>query len=114
MNKKDSTDLLFDVIMVLIWIVLSIVFIPGVFLLNGYVIMVLWGWFIVPLGIIALSLPMAMGISLLVSYMNFQHSDFFEKHKNDSSSHKIQRFVSICIGRPIMTLGLGYIIHLFM
>ena len=40
---------------------------------RGYVLSILWGWFIVPLfGLPALSIPFAIGFSLIVGYMTHQ------------------------------------------
>jgi len=38
-------------------------------ILTAFVLTYLWGWFIVPLGVKALSIPHAVGISAIVTYL---------------------------------------------
>ena len=42
---------------------------------SGYVLAILWGWFIVPvLSCAQLSIPQAIGLSATVRYLTWQHS----------------------------------------
>lgn len=45
-----------------------IVAIPAV-LINGYVMWVLWGWFVVPLGVQQVSIAWAIGLAILINAM---------------------------------------------
>ena len=43
---------------------------------KGYVLSVLWGWFIVPVfGLPALSIPFAIGVCIVVGLLTFQHHE---------------------------------------
>ncbi|PIT88095.1 MAG: hypothetical protein COU29_03720 [Candidatus Magasanikbacteria bacterium CG10_big_fil_rev_8_21_14_0_10_36_32] len=85
-------------------------------IISGFVLSMLWGWFIVPVfGLPELSIVAAVGISLTVRYLTYQ-----EKDENDDKK-KTDRITSekvILILKPFVTplliLLFGYIIHLFM
>lgn len=40
---------------------------------RGYALMVVWGWFAVPLGAPALALWQAMGVSLLAAFLTYEN-----------------------------------------
>jgi hypothetical protein len=68
----------------------------------------LWLWFVVPLGVMQLSLAHAFGISGIVYYLTYRpitHSI----DKEQATKAMIQAAVA-----PFTTLGLGYIYQLFM
>lgn len=47
------------------WMAVPVVLMGG-YIINGWVLSVLWGWFIWPLGVKAISIPEAIGISVVV------------------------------------------------
>jgi hypothetical protein len=80
---------------------------PLTIMLNGYAISVLWGWFIVTtFGLVALSVPQAIGMSLMVSYLTH--------HSLQKDEHSTGEKIAIAILKPILALGFGWIITLFM
>ena len=82
-------------------------------ILNGYVLSILWGWFIVPtLGAPTLSTVPAIGIALVVAYLTYQVSDC-EKVKREFSE-EVERFFGLVVLRPLLTLLFGWAVHLFM
>jgi hypothetical protein len=76
-------------------------------MLGAFVISTLWGWYVVPfLSTPHMSLPIAFGISLLVSYMMpVSHC----KDEKELSEH-----IAYAIAVPLSTLLLGYVGTLFM
>ena len=77
-------------------------------LLNGFVLSILWGWFIVPLfGLPQLSLPYAIGIGMVVSFLTYQHVD------SGKSENALATLVGLIIARPALTLLLGWIVQSF-
>jgi phosphate/sulfate permease len=80
-------------------------------IINGWVLSILWGWFITPVfGIPAISVGQAIGLAMVVSYLTYQHIE------QDSDKDKTERFAGIfavLLIRPLMSLLLGYIVHLF-
>lgn len=73
---------------------------------SGYVLSILWGWFIVPtFGLPMLSIPAAIGVALIAGFLTKQIS----ATKSDWS-----QAVSTAIAVPLISLCLGYAIHSFM
>jgi hypothetical protein len=74
-------------------------------ILRGWVLSVMWGWFIVPaFGLPALSIPIAIGIAMIMSYLTHQIEP------DDSSTAKA---AGHAFGGPIMVLLLGWIVQMF-
>lgn len=73
-------------------------------LLNGWVISWLWLWFLVPLGIPAIGVVHAMGISGIIGLLTKQYVP-----KSDTGES-----FSFSIVFPLVCLLTGYVIHLFM
>ncbi|MDP3726358.1 MAG: hypothetical protein Q8R36_04140 [bacterium] len=80
---------------------------------NGFVLSVLWGWFIVPtLGLPALSVVQAIGIAMVVSYLTYHYID--TQKGTEDKREKIAMAIGMVILRPLFALFFGWIIHLFM
>ncbi len=75
----------------------------------GYALSVLWGWFIVPaLGAPALSVPSAIGIAIVVSYMTHQYS---KKNSVDIEGWEATaEALAFSALKPLLTLGIGWIV----
>lgn len=94
-------------------------FVPALFLilaissiLNGWVLSILWGWFISPVfGIPVITVGQAIGLAMVVSYLTYQHVDS-NTRKNDKTEFYVNIMVAVLL-RPLITLGIGYIVHLF-
>ena len=78
---------------------------PFTMVLHGVVVGFLWTWFMTPLGLPVISVPMAMGISLLVVFMSGDAIDL-----DRSLSESATRAIVI----PIWVLAVGFIISLFL
>ena len=81
-------------------------FIAGLF--RGYVIFKLWAWFLVPIGVHPITIPIALGISLIVSILTYQ----MPKEGEDSPEFGKVFFFSLIYSA--MALGLGWVYTLFM
>lgn len=77
----------------------------GAVILKGFVLKVLWGWFIVPLGVVAINIPNALGISMIITFLLFQ---------KPSKEIKWGEIMTTSIGISCFSLLIGYIFHLFM
>lgn len=78
--------------------------------LNAFVVQYLWLWFVIPLfGLSALSLIQAMGFGIVVAFMTKQPEVHYENLKKDSTSNTVVTFL-----RPLMYLGIAWIVQLFM
>ena len=78
--------------------------------LNGLVLVKLWSWFIVPtFALPVLSVPVAIGISILVKYLTLQ-----KMPKDDNAgAAKIGEAYGFAIAYPILTLFIGWLVHFF-
>jgi len=82
-------------------------------ILNGYVLSILWGWFVVPVFHLSpLTIVPAIGVALVVSYLTHQTNDCQEKER--STSEKIAYAVAVAVVKPLLALCLGWVVHLFM
>ncbi len=77
-------------------------------ILCGFVLTVLWGWFVVPtFGLPQLSLVPAIGVSMVASYLSHQ---YIPSKDGDSFTSAL----AYSITYPLITLLFGWIVHLFM
>ena len=84
-------------------------------IINGYVFSTLWGWFIIPIfGLTALSIPQAIGISMIVSFLTYQFQPSNKQNtKEDDQKDMITRILHLVL-YPITVLAVGYIVKGFM
>lgn len=82
-------------------------------IVSGFVISVLWGWFIAQtFHLLILTVPQAIGLTLVVRFIVRTQLDN-DTEKDKPLSEKITDFIALSVGMPLMVLGIGYIIHLF-
>lgn len=77
--------------------------IPVFATVGGFLLMTLWGWFIVPLGVVALSLPHAIGVGII-----------FSLFKNNIREKDLEKVVLENMLFLAGTFLFGYVVHLFM
>lgn len=93
-------------------IVLAAVAIVVSAVMNGYVISVLWGWFVVPLfSVPPLSVATAIGLSLAVG-MLVSHSSPSNSEKKDTGE-VIVNLISQAVFSPLFTLFIGWLVKSF-
>lgn len=79
---------------------------------NGYVLNLLWGWFVVPVfGLPHLSIVPAIGIAIVISYLTHQLPNI--KEEKMELREKIARNTAIAIREPLLALFFGWIVHFF-
>lgn len=77
--------------------------------LRGYVLCVLWGWFIVDtFGLPALTIPQAIGLVLIIIFLT--HHDVRTDYK-DGAVAKIVALVVAPIGAALAAWFYGWIVH---
>ena len=75
-------------------------------ILQGFVLKVLWAWFVVPtFQLPGLTIPAALGLSMVTSYLTHQY------HKDERS---IEEQMVYAVNECLLALAIGWIIHLFM
>lgn len=80
--------------------------------LKGWVLTVLWGWFVVPVfHLPQLSLPAAIGLSAIVGYLTRENVDAVAPVR--TRKQKLGRAAFVWSG-PFAALGFGWIVHQFM
>lgn len=105
------------VVIVVVLIVVMLAFVAGIMvmscLLRGWVLSILWRWFMVPtLGLPALSVLQAIGIALVVGMLTHQ-SQHYPENKDEKTSTKVVR-VSEPFLTPFVTLLIGWIVRQYM
>ena len=80
-------------------------------LLGGFTLQCLWSWFVVTqFGLAPLSIPVAIGLKMLVSYVTAQ-IDLSGGEKVENPANFI---LAVNTGIALVSLLGGYIVHLFM
>lgn len=79
---------------------------------NGYVLSVMWGWFVVPtFDLPQLSIPAAIGASMVASYLTAKPT----AHRDDRDSNEIlSGALAHTFLLPLFAMGLGWIVNLWM
>lgn len=82
-------------------------------IMNGWALTVLWIWFIIPVfNLPTLSIIQAIGIGMVVTFLT-RHSINKEEAAKDTGAAIWTAIVSAVIV-PLLTVGIGYIISLFL
>ncbi|MNK14372.1 hypothetical protein D3C87_324890 [compost metagenome] len=73
---------------------------------RGYILSILWGWFLVPLGMPIITIPLAIGFTLIVGY-------FTTNKKPKSEEYNWGEAVAVSSLTPLLFLGIGWIVKFF-
>lgn len=97
-------------------IVVALLATPFLYALDGWVLSILWRWFIVPFDAPVLSVPAAIGVSIVVGFLTHQIT---YKHGRDGRSAGEQledslSTIGTALVLPFITLLTGYIVSLFL
>jgi hypothetical protein len=80
---------------------------------RGYVLVRLWGWFIVPVfHITAINIPEGIGLSLVVSYLTYQY--IRDKEDKDDYIGNFIRSIGVAVLWPAFALLFGWIVQHWM
>lgn len=83
-------------------------------ILNGWVLTILWGWFIVPLfSLPPLSLPIAIGIALIIKMLTASN---INPRSDKTNEEKFKAFGQLLLSlflTPMIALLWGWIFHFF-
>lgn len=83
-------------------------------IINGFVLSILWSWFIVPLfGLPTLTIPQAIGISMIVSYLT-RHSVLSGNEKQREWLDVISDLISWVIAYPLFVLFTAWVVVQFL
>lgn len=80
---------------------------------NGWALMTLWGWFIVPVfELPSLTIVKAIGVAMVISFLTKHHN--LSEQKKGSTSEMISFLIGSSFVLPAITVLIGFIVHLFM
>jgi uncharacterized SAM-binding protein YcdF (DUF218 family) len=74
-------------------------------LLEGWVLSVMWRWFIVPLGVPALTIPAAIGVALVVGMLTHQ--------TRNSDEIEWETLLASAFINPLLALVVGWMLRPF-
>lgn len=87
--------------------VVAMAIVPFSVALRGWAVSVLWGWFVVPLGVAAIGMWNAAGISLIAGFLTYR-SDLTTKDDNDKSPwDAVIRATAVAVLLPMLMLAFG-------
>jgi hypothetical protein len=105
MSEKDTENLL-----ACVGVIIIIALIPLAAIFQGWVLTVLWGWFVAPtFNLPELSIATAIGLTLVVGMFKSYNINRGEKTTDD----KIAEAIGVVL-IPLLFLFFGWIVHLFM
>lgn len=81
-------------------------------LLTAFALSTLWGWFVVPIGVNAISMAQAFGLSLIVVYFQVRNKPILKPEMIVKIGYR--RRLLINLGMSTMSLAIGYVTTLFM
>jgi hypothetical protein len=105
MTKYTFGEQVFAILFV---IVLAIILAPILWFSYGFSIMMLWNWFVVPLGVVSINIFHALGLSTLALMLTYRYSINKDDRDNDNS-----KMITVFL-IPWTSLLFGYVVHLFM
>jgi len=80
---------------------------------GGFVLVVLWGWFIVPAFHVAqISIVLAIGINCIVRLLTYTIPAARQEDKEDAAK-ALTVALAWSFFYPLVVLGCGYVVHLF-
>lgn len=98
-------------LLVLGGIILLAVLIASIAVLRGWVLSILWAWFLVPMGLPPISIPYAIGISLVFGML--AKDSYSKSDDDDTREDTIKRLVGIYVA-PLLILFIGWIVKQFL
>jgi len=94
----------------IIKLLVAIIMIPVSTVINGWVLSILWGWFIVPaFNQPSLSVIAAVGVSITIRFVTYQISDIKTEYQKDAHELFGMSFIM-----PFIILFIGWLVTLFL
>jgi len=90
---------------------------PFAYVVNGWALSILWRWFVVStLNLPSLSIPAAIGIAIIAGYLTekgYEDEDSKNRSEGDRQVYVVMSLV-YAFARPLVSLGVGWIVLQFM
>lgn len=75
--------------------------------ISGFILQIIWSWFIVKtFHVKELTIPQAIGFSIVVHYL-------ISRYRQEDATIDWRKYLGFMIANWIVTLGLAWIVHLF-
>jgi|TARA_R100000656_G_scaffold104176_1_gene76262 hypothetical protein len=103
-----------------VWgLLLMLVGAPLSLYLDILTIYLLWGWFVVPLGVVAISFMHACGLVVLMNFLKYSVADYMKSEKAagdsvDSPTQYLQKVLGYRILASCSCMAFGYAFFYFM
>lgn len=112
-KEKGIFQELFEAFWILVGSLCTVILIIAVAaILKGWALTVLWGWFVAPVfHLPQLNLPAAIGLGAIISFLTWEGVDAQEPQR--TRTEKAAR-TAVVWARPLLAVGFGWIVHLFM
>ena len=82
-------------------------------ILNGYVLSVLWGWFMAPIfGLPNLSIVSAIGVTIVIGYITKQPDNYVEEWWLNFDENIATGAINAIVA-PLFALFFGWVVHSF-
>lgn len=104
MSKSSIAD---GCLAAILFVAVIAVVTTAVIAMDGFVVVNLWSWFVVPTGAPALHFWQAGGLACLASALTYQYQ------RHDKSDADRSYWFGL-VSRPLVLLGAGWFIHLFL
>jgi hypothetical protein len=96
--------------------VLIFIMIPLGIFMRGWALTMMWGWFVVPFGVMQISMPHALGLSGCIALFHgiSTASTKNKSGEDDSPAVTVGKVFAMTLIVPLVIVGVGYIFHYFM
>lgn len=97
-----------------------VVLIPISYIVNGWALILLWGWFIVPtFELDPLAIPQAIGLALIAGFLTHQVIDVTGLEVGLSPANRempeaVIWFMGVALGKPAIVVVIGWIVNHWM
>ena len=90
---------------------LALLVAPGLYILNGCVLRILWRWFVIPVtGLPPLTIPMAIGVGLVVGFLTHQPAPRPHEDTEESTTRLLGHAIAGLL-HPLIVLGVAWIVQ---
>jgi hypothetical protein len=97
--------------------ILALIATPFAYIVNGWALSLLWDWFVVStFDVPSLSIPIAIGLSIVVGYLTASAPDLDKASKPKSDWEQVASlFMGLLYSffHPLFALGIGWIVLQF-
>jgi hypothetical protein len=100
------------VLMVFVFAGFMVLMAPA-FIIHGWVIATIWGWFVVPtFGLAPITIPVAIGLEMLVLLLRPNHP-ITNQNDGNTSGKRMMHYASAAYLGPFVILFIAYVAHLY-